>query len=276
MQTLETYVIKRYEAIALLLGKPNRLWLPATFHQFRVEIKKLNAAFEMVKACEPEFRRKKNFRMLKDLFRQAGRVRELQVEELLMKEHFDLHPDTAYFRLLNKEKQTQRKVFFDLMVESNLVTLMKSKAKIMPVIAEIDVTLLQTFLNDKTHTIQSLLYHPAPAVEKMHELRKELKKYHYDLRSLKLADQSALMKASDQLMELLGSWHDKEICIQHMDKALQKAVFSEKEKKQLTALLTVFKAEAMHLYQQIKHTMVQTVLQETDGNSAQPTISSLA
>ena len=88
MKAPTKYLKKREDAINFLLEKPTRAYTIDTFHKLRVEINKLNAFFELINFYSKDFKRKKTFKPFKLIFRQAGKVRELQVEEAILRKYF--------------------------------------------------------------------------------------------------------------------------------------------------------------------------------------------
>ena len=80
------YFNKRKSTIDSILKKSNSKYNSKTIHKLRIEIKKLNALFDLIYFCENNFKQKKTFEPLKFIFRQAGKVRELQLEEEMIEE----------------------------------------------------------------------------------------------------------------------------------------------------------------------------------------------
>jgi len=85
MKTLTRYLGRRKIAIYLLMKRPRDKFTTHTFHRLRVEIKKLNAFLQLIGFCSNDFKRKKTFKPFGKLFRQAGKVRELQLEKKVLK-----------------------------------------------------------------------------------------------------------------------------------------------------------------------------------------------
>ncbi len=88
MKALKKYLKKRKSAITVLLEKQPEFFTSDTFHTLRLEIKKLNALFDLVAFCSKGFQQKKTLKPFKLIFRQAGKIREIQVEEALLEAHF--------------------------------------------------------------------------------------------------------------------------------------------------------------------------------------------
>ena len=85
MNGFKKYLKKRIQAIIALLKRPKRKYWQVTFHQLRIEIKKLDALFDLIDFCAKDFDRDKLFKPFEEIFQQAGKVRDLQIEKNLMK-----------------------------------------------------------------------------------------------------------------------------------------------------------------------------------------------
>jgi hypothetical protein len=59
MKALTTYFVTRKKALLSLLEKIEKKYTPSTFSQLRVELKKLNALFDLIEFSSKKFRRKK-------------------------------------------------------------------------------------------------------------------------------------------------------------------------------------------------------------------------
>jgi CHAD domain-containing protein len=79
------FLKKQEEALTFLLVKPSAKFTSNDFHQLRLEIKKLNAFLDLVNFCSNDFNRKKVLKAFTKIFRKAGKIRELQLEEQTIK-----------------------------------------------------------------------------------------------------------------------------------------------------------------------------------------------
>lgn len=92
MKAVKKYFKRRKNAITELFKKTASAYTSRNFHQLRVEIKKIDALFELVNYCSKKFHRKENFSPYKIVFRQAGKVRELHIVNTMLKKY--LHSDS--------------------------------------------------------------------------------------------------------------------------------------------------------------------------------------
>jgi CHAD domain-containing protein len=98
MKELEKYLLKRVTVISGFLEIPKESFTTETIHDLRVEIKKLHALFELLEHCHDNFKMKRLFKPFRHLFRQTGKVREIQVEEELLKMNFENNLPSNYMQ----------------------------------------------------------------------------------------------------------------------------------------------------------------------------------
>lgn len=132
------YLKNRRDAINSLLEKSTRLYTPATFHKLRVELKKLDAFFDLIKFCSKDFKHKKTLKPFKLIFNHAGMVRELQVEEAMLKKYFLNNLLTEYSYSLKKLRLQEQKNYFSIANKKLVSELKKKFREIVPFATQID------------------------------------------------------------------------------------------------------------------------------------------
>lgn len=231
MKPLEKYYAHHHSNIVQLLSVKPGKYTPENFHKLRVELKKLNALFEIIKYCSREFKRKKAFKPYKKLFKQAGVARELQLEENLLKLH-DTRNTLKIFRAkLSQRREVEQEIFFELLRTLSIT----EGNKIIPLLAAIDEETTQDYLRKKEDKIARLLKKKTIDEAQLHELRKRLKQFNYNLGSL---GEKKEKNAKANLTELLGNWHDCQVMAQHFEKAINN---DEVETQELAALKRIIK-----------------------------------
>ncbi|MFV5692403.1 CHAD domain-containing protein [Flavobacterium sp. LT1R49] len=245
MKALKKYLKKRKSVINLLLQKPLQSYTPDTFHVLRVEIKKLHALFDLVDFCSKEFKQNKTFNPFKLIFRQAGKIRELQVETSLLEKHFFFNLPKDYCVDLKKELAKELKKFFSITNCKSGSTLKKNYRKIIPFLTKISKKKAQRYMDKKSAEIKKLLPQNTLKNKQMHMLRKRLKEYQYNQKSLNLSKQNKLISVMDVLPELLGEWHDYQVTINHLKKIIDSGQINPTENNQLESIkaLFIFKRE---------------------------------
>src|ERR1700757_2161449 len=85
---LEKYFKDRINTINSLIKKRENNYSPNDFHTLRVEIKKIKAFLVLLEDCNKEFDHRAFSKPFKDIFKVAGKVRELQVERSTLKKYY--------------------------------------------------------------------------------------------------------------------------------------------------------------------------------------------
>ena len=82
-KTFEKYYSAQTEKILTYYNLANKLCDVEGIHEMRVEIKRLRAFFNLAEWINPDFKKKKNFSKIRNLFKSAGRVRDIHVQQEL-------------------------------------------------------------------------------------------------------------------------------------------------------------------------------------------------
>jgi CHAD domain-containing protein len=256
MKLVSKYYKKRKETIKSIIDKTPRKYYPGTFHKLRVEIKKLNALLELLDLCSKNFKHKKTFKPFKELFDQAGKVRELQVEEAILKS-YKTNSLKDFKNELRENRISEKKKYFKFST-SKVHTLLNSKFNIIQsFLSDIDNKRANKFINRKKKEISKLLKQRSSRTRQLHELRKQLKILNY-IRKHISEERSKFTNKKDTLSTLLGKWHDCEIILEHFEKALKHKGVNSKTKSKLRDIKAIIKAEFNKLYTRINKTIKQT------------------
>ncbi len=248
MKTLLKYYKKRKAAVNDLLEKPARAYTPATFHDLRVEIKKLNALTDLLNYCSEDFKRKKIFRPFKIIFRQAGKVRELQVEQAMLRKYCNKNSLNEYWNKLKLNLHTEHVTFFTLLTEKIIEQLKKSEHKLIPFIKENDKKEAADYISSKEEKIKKLL---KQNTLQLHELRKCLKQLNYNRKSLDL-DSNFNVHQADELSSLLGKWHDCRVVAKHLEKVIMSGRINSGEINELKKIKAKLLSYSVVLVHKIK------------------------
>ena len=108
---LKKYFKSHTSEIDALLKKPDKDFSKEDFHRLRVEIKKIRALTAMLKPAAKKFKQKKALKPLKKIFQQAGKVREIQLEEALLHQRDPKHRLKTYTRNLRAQELKEKKKF---------------------------------------------------------------------------------------------------------------------------------------------------------------------
>jgi CHAD domain-containing protein len=262
MKALEKYLKTRKKTLLRLLEKPEKKYTTATFHQLRVEIKKLNALFDLVDSSSKKFSRKKMITPFKTIFRQAGKVRNLQIEEACFKKHIQDDQLTEYRARLKKRQLKKTRLFLSLINDKTTAQLKNKYDKTTPFLSSIDNEKVDEYMLKKREKIKNFLSQPNLEIDQLHQLRKLLKIYYYNQISLSLEQQKQKISMKEPLTELLGKWNDGMLIIGHLQKTIEKANVNLEEIALLETLKIKITAENNVLFDQIKLAISESELFE--------------
>lgn len=251
MNGLKKYLKKREKSIIALLKKPRRLYTPNTFHDLRVEIKKLKAIHEIINFCSPEFKKNKVFKSHKQIFKQAGKVRDIHIEEAMLKKYFNTSLLKKYRSDLREHRLKEQNTYFSIVNKKPLTKLNKTYSEIRSFIGDVNKKKVNEYLNEERKKIIKLQNHLLKP--KAHELRKLLKTFNYNQKIFASNKQNKLPQL-ETLTELLGKWHDGVITVTNLNKAIKGKIINAKEVIQLNKIKFQIVSDNTKLFNEIKHT----------------------
>jgi len=258
MKTLTKYIKNREAAIDFLLRKPRNKFTQNTYHKLRVEIKKLNSVFDLIRFYSTDFRRKKTYRPFKSIFRQAGKIRELQIEAGMIKKYFRNNSSNDYEKRLKRLRLKGEEEFF-LLVNRKLLSQLKKKYRIiLSYLSGIDKETMNTYLEKKKTKIKELLGRDGIQTKQIHQLRKELKILNYNNTIVSHKKEEESLSKQDLLPELLGKWHDCQVIIKHLKKTLNRGLLRPTELEKLKQIESKIAAKCNILFNEINNAIPES------------------
>jgi CHAD domain-containing protein len=252
MKSLEKYFNKRKANTLLLLKKPKQSYRFNTFHDLRVEIKKLNALCELIEECVKKFKRKKTFEPFDIIFDQAGKVRELQIETRLLNKYFLSQMLKTYEQNLSRKRSVERTLYFSLINPKAIKELKQKYGKIESMLQKVSKKEARKFMDERLNKIESMIEPSTLKTTQLHDLRKKLKEYEYVRSGLDMDGQVKPIPNLTDLTDLLGEWHDGQVITIHINNALDNKTTTAKEKKQLQKIKDKIGTENKNLLSKIK------------------------
>lgn len=233
MQSLEiirSYLKKREKTIGELLTKKHKTDAPENFHQLRVEIKKTRAALTLLSTCASSLDLKQKMAPYRDLFKQAGKIRELQLHQTYLHKHSGAKEMPVYNKTLEEQTSEEIKRFSALKKQKEIRSIAHNSGSLRLSPFNINDTTLENTLEREQETIVKLLAKSKLKVPQMHDLRKRIKRFHFLSTLIPLKTKK--LKGLDEFQELLGKWHDYEVFGEELQKAdkLQNIPIEEKKK----------------------------------------------
>jgi CHAD domain-containing protein len=262
MKALKKKLKKQKSAIDFLLQKPQQSFSPDTFHTLRLAIKKLHALFDLAKFCTKEFKQKKTFKPFNLIFRQAGKIRELQMEASLLEKYFFFNLPKEYSADLKNELTKALKKFCSITNKSGPI-LQKKYRKIMPFLSRISKKKAQRYMDKKRAKIEKLLRQNNLKNKQIHLLRKRLKELQYNEKLLNYNKQNKLISSKNMLSELLGEWHDYQVTVNHLKKVIDTGAINANETNQLENIRAAFTSKRNLLFNKINAALTQTLFKNS-------------
>jgi CHAD domain-containing protein len=251
---------KRKTAIDFLLRKPSEKYTANTFHKLRVEIKKLNSLFDLIHFCSINFKRKATYKPFKSIFRQAGKVRELQIEDTMLTDHFGKKIVKNRRINLKRLRLKEEKYFFSMLNKKLKNQVNKKYQAIIPHLNKIDKKKKITYFDKKKNYIQELLVQESIQIEQIHKLRKQLKILNYNKAIVDKEKPEEKFSKQNVLPELLGKWHDCQVIIKHLEKTLKRGQLSVTELDQIKSIKSKIVQESNVQLNEIRNTLPESRL----------------
>lgn len=208
-------------------------------HRTRVDMKNIYAILEMFEMLEPEKFKPENYDVLKSLFRFSGRIRELQVNQIVIMKYGPRNKGSAAFsKYLRSRELKLSKQFISVVREFDEKKLRKTERAIKKLCDGIKVKTLKSrtekFIRKKAKRI-GLLRNYASNPENIHGIRKQLKAMVtiLTLVSMVFRDdrQDAILGKLNQTEMLIGDWHDNQVLMEYIDIYLRKKKTIEGESR---------------------------------------------
>jgi len=193
-------------------------------HHLRVSLKKIRALFRLIEYLDPDFSQKENFRTLRKIFKEAGLIRNIQVQTDLMS-RFN-QPGDRRFRAYLDDLAIEAKIRFS----ENLAGV--DPQILHPISQEVQAAVTRIPCDGLTDRVSDFIldkirsttghFHNGNGQDRMHRSRIFLKDAYYmlqmihgfDVRSESVAP---LLDRMNQLQSVFGTWHDWEQALYHFD-----------------------------------------------------------
>lgn len=194
-----------------------------TIHAMRVAMKRLRAFLQMWDEVDTHFNGKEAYNRLAPLFREAGRLRDLQIESaLLLQEEEDLQlphqtSDQVKVRIIDQER-----AFEAFKQAYSLADIREVSLQLRSHIEHMSLVRLrkgmQRYFRELLNDLASLSSEALTSKKKLHKLRKRIKEAYYNLIALDQATPHLqlpmeLLRPLEALQHQLGRWHDHRITI---------------------------------------------------------------
>ncbi len=139
---------------------------------------------------------------------------------------------------LKKHRLKEQEDYFSIANKKFVARLKKMSHKIVPFLEQLDKKKVNRYMKNRRKKIKRLLSQTSIQTPQVHELRKRLKKFNENRKCLDMEKQYKPLPKEDILPDLLGKWHDSQMIIRHLNKAMTNVEINSKEWNQLEKIKT--------------------------------------
>lgn len=188
-------------------------------HKMRTSTKRLRALFILIEYLNNgKFKAKKQLKNIRTLFKFAGRIRELQIEYLLV-QSFEAEFNKDYFEYLNylkiRERRESAKFLTNIPSHPRETVFLDDQAltRVFEKLKNVNIKKrAKTFIKSRTKQIKKNSQAP-PSNERIHQNRTMLKQiyYLYDILTELTGEEEILGMNKERMREIekyYGDWHD--------------------------------------------------------------------
>jgi CHAD domain-containing protein len=230
------FIKKRLNSIVKLLRKDTSAFRKNSYHNLRVEIKKLNACF-LILNVNP--RKNKLLKPIQIIFKKSGKVRAIQIAISYLKNTNSKYLDELNWHL--KKQLTQAKKEFDEIKNKEInnqkiYKLIKNKLQN----KSTESIKIKYFEQEKKAIVQTQQLSRMNSNKSIHELRIMIKELENYIKILPLLFTEIKPKKIAFMNDLLRKWHD-DVSIEKM---ILKLTLYDKMNQECTVIL-VFKANSL-------------------------------
>jgi hypothetical protein len=199
-------------------------------HKTRVDMKKIYAILEMFEMLNPEKFNQDSFGFFKALFNFSGKIRELQVNQLILLKYGPETPAALVFtKYLKIRERKLAKQFITVVQDFDEKKLKKSEHSLKKLCNEIKIKTLKTrlekFILKKARKISLLRNYPSNP-ENIHGIRKQLKAMVTILTLVLMVyrdeKQDTILGKLNQTEMLIGGWHDNQVLMDYIDQFIRR------------------------------------------------------
>ncbi len=201
-------------------------------HDLRVALKRMRAFFNLVEAVNGEFKANKNFRNYKKISGNTGGLRDSQVQRKLLDDmnkilKLDVN---GYENFLKKKEDESFERFLSFSQKEPLERLKGSKKIITKALKNITGVHSETKAQGRLYNLKNNLILISSESdlkeEQLHRIRILSKETHYTFEIIQqcfhiYVDRKDFIKEIKKVHQILGKWHDYDICLLYLNDFLQ-------------------------------------------------------
>ena len=229
------YFDERSAAFRAVLHAAREYFAVEGIHHLRVEIKRLRLLYELIDYMAPAFASKPNYSSLRNLFRAAGELRDIDIYQAITLSRLKTLDLSEYFNYLKNEELHLRKSFINIASAFSDAALTKSRRQIYSALAIASDVRLQRLIAKKISNLvgkmNDLMNQKKQTSNRLHAVRKLSKSLRYtlDIWQVCYGKATPIAAASDQLKityRRLGDWRDTLLVLESVSIFLQSEIRS--------------------------------------------------
>lgn len=240
---------KQTDELLLSFEKTVESFTENDFHLVRIDIKRIKALLTLLKEVHPKFNRKKYFSPFKVIFRQAGKIRDLQIQLIMVKANPLNSPIEKFEQELSRQISTEKKKLSILIKPSLIRDLRRKTSTLTDYLSHIRGKAVKRYLKKKEKTIHQLLSPVELKPSGIHELRKRIKELYYLQKMME--PKNIRVINTDQFQELLGKWHDGRVFLQGLKTFMKSRTLPQEDISTFELLKRKMTIDDQQLYQNI-------------------------
>lgn len=224
------YADKRITSLTQNIDRSRRYFAVEGIHDLRVDIKKLRALYDLVKVIAPTFNAEKHRRPLRKLFKKAGQLRDIDIQQALVLRAMKSCDLSEFYNRLKGQELLLRPGLveacddFDSSALQSAVTAME--AALAKHTTRVIAGRIERDIERVLGRIKILTAKKNQTRHSLHEIRKLVKRARYTLDVWKPAFKSkqSVKRITTHLKSVadtLGEWHDTEVLIESMSSYLE-------------------------------------------------------
>ena len=197
-------------------------------HDLRVEIKRLRAFFDLIEWINPYFKSKKKFKEIRKLFKAAGKIRDIHVQQELTRKRISLlNLDLSeYYNLLKQKELAARKGFSNFCKKFDVRVFEAKREEIRKYLEIIDLDYIKFKTEQRfNRLIDDLIDFKNKEIlaeKDFHTIRILSKETRYTLEILQKCFPTKeyfndLNEKIRAIHQALGKWHDNDVGLQFLE-----------------------------------------------------------
>lgn len=234
------------------------------FHELRVAIKRLRSLSEVVARMDPEFSGGKRLRRLRPLFRAAGRVRDRQLHNKRLQglmppgESGSISEPSLPAPPPPDEVEAVER-FVDVAAKSDTTNLFALRSRIETALSPLSDNAMAPLIAGAWLSMLDDIagWERGEDRTDLHSLRILAKRAHHALFLIQSmfpearVDQAA-ERHLDRVQKLLGTWHDDEIALEHLQNWTGNSATADRARTELAGAKTRLATSAMNEYRRLR------------------------